>query len=425
MGKTELLRRHFEDRRHLYCVGDLTNAQLQVQSISQRLGALWRDPFLAEGRFSSWSDLLAYPPLQTSPLDLVLDEFPYLCEAEPALPSLIQKQWDLHWSRADVRLALCGSSISFMENEVLSEKSPMFGRRTAQMRLRPLTAWDCKAFLPNYSAADRVRAFACFGGVPAYLSKMDPSQTLEDNLCNLILDPVAYLYEEPLLLLHQELREPRTYFSVLRALAAGLTRLNDIAQRIGVDGHKLSRYLETLIRLELVERIVPATDESEHSRRGLYRIRDPFLRFWFAFVQDNRSEIDAGAGRALLENLIRPRLPHFCSQTFEDLCAEWVRKNTFRCKKVGRWWDRAHELDVLAYNDEEVLFGECKWSTSKVGPAALAQLQQASAAVPGFERHRRHYALFSLSGFEGIPSNVLQIDIDVLMDGGSMLVQQP
>jgi len=418
VGKSELLRRHFQDRNHLFFTGDLTNSEFQLKELSQRLGGLWNDSFLSAGHIRTWPEFFAYPAIQSQPLDLVLDEFPYLCEAEPALPSLLQKHWDQHWRHGQVRLALCGSSISFMEKQVLSERSPLFGRRTAQMRLRPLSVWDAQEFLPQYTAEEIVETFACVGGIPAYLNQIDGSRPLGANLVEKVFAPTSYLYEEPRLLLHQELREPRTYFSILRALAAGRTQPNEIAQEVGLDGRRLSSYLNTLIGLELVERIVPITENPDRSRRGLYRIRDPFLRFWFRFVQPYRSEVEAGQVESLWSLRIAPHLSHFISQTFEDLCAEWVRRNPpqlpFRPDRVGRWWDRQNEIDVVAYNDEEVLFGECKWTRSAPGPSALAHLMATAERIPGFEQHKRHYALFSRSPWELRLTDAIQIDLATL-----------
>ena len=404
VGKTELLRHFYSDRPHVFYMADQTSSALHIRDLSGRIGRFWQDRYLSSAPAMSWGDLLQYLAQRGEPLDLILDEFPYLCEAEPALPSLLQRFWDESAAAMGIRLTLCGSSVSFMEREILSERSPLFGRRSAQMLLRPLNFWECSDFLPGYSPRERVEVFGCLGGMPAYLALINPDQPLSYNLLTQALDPVAYLYDEPRLLLQQELREPRVYFAVLRALAAGRTRHNDIAQECQLQANTVGRYLDLLIRLHCVERFVPATEEPTNSRKGIYRIVDPFMRFWFRFIQPNLSELELGRGEEVLNEEILPHLPHFLAPTFEELCREWIRLQPgllpFRPKKVGAWWDRAHEVDILAFNHEHVFFGECKWSERPVTAAAFQQLVSNASAVPGFEGHTKHYGLFAKAGFQ-------------------------
>lgn len=398
VGKTELLRHFFRDRPHVFFFGTESNSSIQVADLASRVGHLWDDGFLRNSPPSEWYSLFQYLSGQNKPLDLILDEFPALCGVDPALPSLLQRYWDESGRNRQVRIALCGSSISFMENEVLSERSPLFGRRTAQMHLKPMDVWDIEGFLPGVDFERRVEFFACFGGVPHYLVRLASDRPLLENLRELVLDPVAYLYEEPRLLLSQELREPGVYFSLLRSLAAGRTGLNDICQLAGVSSSVGSRYIDTLIRLQLVERSVPVTELAHRSRKGLYRICDPFLRFWFRYVFPNYSDLEYGRSREVCLEKIAPELNSFVAPVFEEICREWLRRHPERCpftpQRVGGWWDRAHEVDIVAFNETDVLFGECKWSDQFAPAAAWQQLMSNSSAVPGFESHRKHYALF-------------------------------
>jgi AAA+ ATPase superfamily predicted ATPase len=420
VGKTELLKHYYADRPHVYFMGAQSASALHVRGLSERIGQLWNDRYLLQSAPSEWEGLLGYLSQQSRPLDLILDEFPYLCEADPSLPSLLQRFWDEHARERELRLTLCGSSVSFMEDRVLSERSPLFGRRTAQMLLRPMTLWDIGEFLPSYSRSQLVEAYACVGGIPAYLAKLGPSQTIRENVREQILDPWSYLYEEPRLLLQQELREPRIYFSVLSAIAGGRTRLNEIAQDCQMPGATVGRYLDQLIRLHLVERRVPVTERLHNSRKGLYRIQDPFLRFWFRFVQANLSELEYSRSDEVYATKIAPEMNHFVAPVFEEVCRQWLGRNPhilpFRPERVGAWWDREHEVDVVAYDGENVLFGECKWSENPVTGAALQQLVRNSAAVPGFQGHRKLYGLFSKSGFSQALDGCLTFTLDQILE---------
>jgi len=233
---------------------------------------------------------------------VVLDEFTYLTEVAPALPSLLQAIWDNQLQHTQIMLVLCGSYIGLMERQALTYSAPLYGRRTAQIYLQPFSFYQACAFLPNYSAEDRVRAYAVVGGMPAHLEGWDDTLTVADNIERLILQPEVPLYDERRLLLRQELRDPHNYFSILRALAAGRTRLGKIAQTARIESMPLvSKYLSTLRDLRLVERRVPVTETPARSRRGIHQIADNYLRFWFRFVQPLQPLLETGQAANLLE----------------------------------------------------------------------------------------------------------------------------
>ena len=426
VGKTELLKRFFAQsgRPYVLFTGDLGSSKAHVKALCRRLGDVWGDSFLQRQRIADWRTLIEYLDRGEQPLDLILDEFPYLCEAEPALPSLLQNAWDAGWRERPIRIVLSGSSVGFMEREVLGERSPLFGRRTGQMRLNPMDFWSSRLFLKHQDSSAQVEFFACFGGTPAYLEKLNAQASLRSNIQDLILDRVAYLYDEPRLLLTQELREPRNYFAILASVAAGNTRLNDIVQDSGLDRGMVSRYLDTLIGLELVEREVPVTEKDpSRSRRGLYGLRDPYFRFWFRFVQPNLSDLVLLDNReAIFDRYLSSELDHFVAPVFERICRDWVRRRASQAQlqlkspKVGRWWDGHSEVDVVAFDEATVLLGECKWSRRPVGNAVLRTLE--SRQVPGLEGRKRRHILFSRSGFEGLkPSdNLMLVDLAALVD---------
>ncbi|MCZ7543344.1 MAG: ATP-binding protein [Anaerolineae bacterium] len=255
--------------------------------------------------------------------------------------------------RSQVMLVLCGSYIRMMEATVLGYQAPLYGRRTGQYLLEPLGFADARLLFPGYSPEDQVRAYAVYGGTPAYLQTIQPEAPLADNIVNGILSRGAFLYDEVRFVLQQELREPRNCFAVLQATAAGRTRLNEIRQATRIEG--VSAYLDTLQQLHLVERAVPVTESQPHkSRRGLYRLKDPFLRFWFRYVHPNRSQPERGGGQVVLETQVLPQLDGFTGPVFEDICQQFCWRAglsgglPFTPHRVGGWWDANEEIDLVA-----------------------------------------------------------------------------
>ncbi|MCE7872380.1 ATP-binding protein [bacterium CPR1] len=416
VGKTELLQHFYRDRPHVYYLGDLSSSSTHVRALSSRIGDHLGDNFLRSQSLSDWRGLLEYLRNRKAELDLVLDEFPYLVEADPTLPSLLQSAWDQGWRDAPTRLTLCGSSVGFMEREVLAERSPLFGRRTAQMRLRPMNFWDAREFFQHLPLAEQVEVYACFGGVPAYLKRLGDSPLFE-TIAREVLDPSSYLYDEPRFLLQQELREPRNYFSLLTSVARGGTRLNEIAQDSGMTTSFASRYLDTLSRLELIQRVVPVTEKNpERSRKGLYRICDPYLRFWFRFVQGSQSELESGRWTQVMERKIKPGLASFVAASFEEICRQWVALTapSFTPDRVGGWWTGDAEIDVVAYDDRHALFGECKWTNQPVAASEIEKLRARAARVSELADRKPIFAVFSKSGFGRLSPDVLRVGLEDL-----------
>jgi AAA+ ATPase superfamily predicted ATPase len=253
---------------------------------------------------------------------VVLDEFPYLCEANKSVPSQIQRFWDTKGKSSSLMLVLCGSQVSFMEKEVLAERSPLFGRRTAQRRLEPLAPLETLSFFPRWPLSERVLAYAVLGGMPAYLQRFDDSRSLRENLLRDVLRPEGFLFDEVAFLLRSELSNPATYNSLLAAVARGAQKLNDIALEVGVDSTTANKYLSTLRELRLVEREVPMSDPDPlRSRRGTYRIADRFLQFHFRHLQPHLSLIHAGRGAKVLEQFVDPDMARSTTRRASSSCS--------------------------------------------------------------------------------------------------------
>ena len=343
-------------------------------------------------RFNSWEAALAYVTrlAEKERFVVVLDEFPYLCQDDPALPSVLQRWWDTVGRTSRLMLVLCGSQIGFMERDVLAERSPLFGRRTGQAQLGPLLPWDAADFFPGWSARDQLRAFGVLGGVPAYLERVDPDHALKPNLLREALRPQEFLYDEVHFLLRTELTRITTYLSVLKAVAGGATRITEIATRAGIPTAAASRHLTTLRELGLVRRDVPLTERHpEKSKRGLYVVADPFVWFWCRFILPHQSLIQAGQGETVWREFIRPQLDTHLGIVFEEVCRQyvlhrWASVHGLTPVRVGRVWAADYDLDVVAEladgRSRSLLVGECKWWKTAVGANVPRDLRVRAAS---------------------------------------------
>ncbi len=411
VGKTELLRAFCEDKHHLFFIATLSADGEQLATFSQQIWAFTHAETPAGFSFPSWDAAFrALAELPGRPI-VVLDEFTYLISGNKAIPSILQKVWDERLKNTQVKLVLCGSYIGMMETEVLGYQAPLYGRRTHSILLDPLDLPSASQFFPGYTAEQKFMAWAVLGGMPYYLRIFSDQQDLLANLRLHILDAQSgELFNEPRLLLMEELREPRNYFSILRAIAQGKTRLNEIALGSGVGAvNMVARYLDILQQMRLITRRVPATEfQPEKSKRGSYQIDDHFLRFWFRYVQPNQSSLDLGLTDAILNQRVRPDLEHFAAAAFEEASRQhlaWLARQgkiPFLPERIGAWWERDAEIDVLAISrtEKQALVGECKWSVNPVGINILDDLKQKSQALlREGEIEQLHYALFSRSGF--------------------------
>jgi AAA+ ATPase superfamily predicted ATPase len=334
------------------------------------------------------------------PCVVALDEFSYLVDEDDTIPSVFQTVVDDVLAGTDISLVLLGSSISMMEEGVLSYESPLYGRRTGQWELAPLSFADVRAFFPDDDVETQIQLYSVLGGVPAYLEQFDPGLSLLENIEQSILSKGEFLYEEPEFLLRQELREPATYMAILEAIAGGATRVTEIANEIGRDASSLSRYLQNLTQLAILEQEHPVTDPDG---RGLYRLTDDFLRFWFRYVAPNRGTLEQGRTTPV-KSTVAETLPTHTSRTFEAVCQQAVRTPAFpvSCSRVGRWWYGGEEIDVAGVNQETgtLLLGECKWTTEPVGRAVFDELEALESEVrwQGTDREVQ-YVVFSRAGF--------------------------
>ena len=424
VGKTELLKQFCKGNPHLFFLAAQVKETDNLRELKAQLQMQINDPLLKNMEFNNWDTVLNYLAgvAKTSSFIVVLDEFQYLCEENKALPSLIQRFWDITGKDSRLFLVLCGSHVSFMEKKVLAEKSPLYGRRTGQLNLQSLPYFESAHFFKGYSTREKLLAYGIVGGMPAYLSRFKSSISVKDNILNEMLDVQGSLYDEVNFLLRTELSTPGAYASILKSIAGGCTRLGEIADRIGMDPTSVNKYLHTLRELRLVKREVLFTEKSpEKSKKGLYYIADPFVKFWYRFVMPYRSLIQTGQGKLVYERFIKPYLATYMGMQFEEVCREfclWKGDKIFKSpvKRIGREWSGNFDVDIVAeFIDGGYLLGECKWWKGPVGENVLNDLLKNIEYLPTKYRKSLVLAIFSCSGFtEGLRKKAKRENIKLL-----------
>lgn len=404
VGKTELIKEFCSDRRHIYFLAAQEAEARQREKFVEQVASHFGDRV---PRIDGWDDAFAYlgEKIDTESLIVAIDEFPYLVEENDSLPSYIQGFVDEHLRGTNSMLLLCGSSVSTMESEVLGHESPLYGRRTGQLDLTPFSFKQAREVI-TYDIADAIRSYAITGGTPMYLTRFDYQQSLAANVRSHVLSPAAALYHEPEFLLRTELRSPARYMSILEAIALGHTTPNEISGATGIDSGPLSKYLQTLRRLRLIDREIPVTASGTKSKRSRYRVADEFLRFWFRYVEPNRSSIEE-APEVVYRGTIAPNLPDHVAATFEDVCREAVwelirRGDIEPYSEVGRWWYGENEIDIvgLTPSADRILFAECKWTSEPVGMSLVEALREKAEHVRwGPDDRTQRFALFAKRGF--------------------------
>lgn len=407
VGKTRLLAKFIEDKRAIYFQARRTNAEANLSMLSQAI--LSKIPGASGANYQSFDEAFdALGQLASKErLVVVIDEFPYLAYSFPEISSLLQEKIDHDYaSNSRLMLILCGSSLSFMEEQVLGYDSPLYGRRTAQLKIEPLDFLTSLSILGGMSREDAAVCYGITGGIPAYLEKLDTSASLEENIKQLFLDPAGYLYEEPGNLLLQECRDPKQYDAIVQAIGNGSSKISQIANATGIATSNTKSYLDKLISLGIIERELPFNETS--NKKSIYKICDQMFRFWYRFLPQNMGLVQNGLTDAAYAR-IEPHLSDYMGEAFELICKQFAFELARRGElpvlpaKTGRWWGTdartksQEEIDLLADDGcGKLLLAECKWRNEPTGEKILKELVRKGEL---FKRDAKHYALFSKSGF--------------------------
>lgn len=410
VGKTTLIREFMKGKEGIYYMAVEGARKENLSGLSS--------VFLAEGgslghgaEFRDYEAFLSYVDSLAKTgkrIIIAIDEYPYLASSYPAISSMIQKHIDECWKESRLFLILCGSSMSFMEEQVLGYKSPLYGRRTAQFKIKPFTFFEARGMLEAFNGQEQAVLYGATGGIPEYLSRINAELSVDENLISLFFDESGRLFEEPMNLMKQELREPMTYHSIIAAIASGASRLNEIATKTGLESGGCSNQLASLMALQIVKKEIPVT-EPPNSRKTLYALADSMYLFWYRFVRPNSSSIVRGVGRQVYEGLVLPQMNDFMGTVFELICKQYLflpgvyEKLPFTVGEIGRWWGnnarerRQEEIDLMAAAGDKALFGECKWRNGEVGQDIIETLIKRGEL---FSYPEKFYIVFSKSGFQ-------------------------
>ncbi len=373
-GKSFLLTRFLQTHTGFYYQATKTTGREQLSALSDAAAAQFPDAGLAYGTgFRNWDAFFSFIIERAAkrPFLLVLDELPYLLEAVRGFGTILQKQWDHALQETKIKLVLSGSYISAMHRLTAADQ-PLHGRRTGGLRFAPFTYSDAAAFVPNYSAADRLLTYAIFGGLPGQLTLIDPARPLADNVADHMLNPSGRLADEAERLFDAFLRDAGIHYSIVRAIAHGEHRWHKITRRVGKDSASVSRPLAWLRDMEVVTKVIPVIDTPPgNPKKSLYRLADPYLAFWYRFVAPVRATgaVDVLTPAQLWARHVAPDLSGYMGPVFESICRTFVARGAhprlpFLPDRVGEWWsdDGQHQIDVVALGPGgEVLLGECKW----------------------------------------------------------------
>ncbi|WP_457641368.1 ATP-binding protein [Persephonella sp.] len=404
VGKTTIIEKFIEDKRYIYFLADLQNEKLQLERFKNTVAESLNDELLKSIQINDWETLFSYifQKDYKNKLIIVIDEFQYLAKVNKAIPSIFQSIWDKILKNKNVMLILSGSLISLMYDIALNYASPLYGRRTSQIKLQSMNFFDFKKFFSLSDNDKLLQFYSIVGGIPKYIEFLDENDDVFKNIKENVLNKNSFLYEEPKFILKDEVREPITYFSILQVISQGEHKLGKIASKLGIGTKNLTSFIEKLIELEIIERQVPITEENPaKSKKGFYFIKDNFFKFWFRYVFPYQSYLETEKYDFVIDK-IKSDFNLFVSSVFEKVCIDYLLykdKLPFNIKKIGRWWDKDKEIDIVALGENEILFGECKYWENPVGLNVLNDLIQKSKSVNRNKNKQEYFAIFSKAGF--------------------------
>lgn len=410
VGKTALINEFVKGKEAVYFTGQETNSKENLEAFSHSIFSLSQDFSKTSPAFSSYKDALGavFEIAGKRRVILAIDEYPYLAGAYRGISSLLQTFIDRYKETSKLFIILCGSSLSFMENQVLGYKSPLFGRRTAQFKILPFEFAQVREYFmdSSFDLVDTAVIFGITGGVPLYLSLIDKKLNLKENIKLNFLMPSAYLFEEPGNLIKQECREPAQYNAIIKAIATGSTRLSEISSKVGMESGLCSTYIAKLISIGIVKKEHPFGEET--GRKTIYILEDSMFRFWYRFIPNQISVIQRGAAEEAYNEIVN-QISAYMGSVFEEICKQYLWRLNLNKKLVisftaaGRWWGNnpekkeETEIDIIASkNMDAAIFAECKWTNEKVGSNVLDTLVERSNL---FKFKCKYYYLFSKKGF--------------------------
>ncbi len=440
IGKTHLIQHwannHADNPRVLYWMATQTSTTRQLRSFSQALLRFSSPQSIVTPDFSYQSWETAFTQVaqlaQQERFILILDEFTYVMQADSEIPSIIQKVWDHHLQQSELFLILTGSLAGIIQRTALDYHAPLYGRATARLKLQPLPFGALSQFLPNMNTEQRIAIYALAGGIPTYIKQFDDSLSIRDNLYERLVSPANIMLNDAVFLLREQLNDPRNYMAIIETIAAGYHRLTEIAKMAGMNTNHVTKYLAVLRELGYVERIVPATvRHPERSKQGRYVISDPYLRFYFRFLQPHLGEIEYGRVKSVVDHLETHLVDYIGTYTFEELCREWINIKVdldefpFLPERTGSFWSRQAQVDVVALNwrSKDILLGECKWGQQTQGRKVVDTLiDKTNKVIPKGGDWTVRYVYFTRNPLT-IPAQERAAEVDALQISPAIIEQ--
>lgn len=419
IGKSTLIARFIEGKRAICYTASKVGAERNLALFTRQVMAVL-EPQMIDVTFPSLEGVLDYVTsrLTDDRLILIIDELPYWAERDESLLPILQKYIDTKWLDQNLMLILCGSTLSYMENKVLSEKSPLFGRRTSQIRLEAFNYREAALFVPDYSEEDKAVCYGVTGGVAKYLAMFDGSKDLDENIKRLYFRTDGYLYDETRNLLTQEFNDVTLVNNVIEQIASGQNTLNTIAMAIGEKEPTVTYSLRRLIEVGLVEKRTCITDEKNH-KKTLYILKDTMFKFWYMFIPKAISVIEMGHGDLYYDKAVKPFLHSFMGSVFEDMCRYYTLEQGIQGRfggfitRVGTWWGveniadsngsrraQSADIDVVAISDIDrtMVIGECKFKNEPIDKGVVETLYR-RASLPDHKYRVVRKVFYSLSGY--------------------------
>lgn len=411
VGKTTLISEFIKGKNALFFLASQESETQNRNLFKEKAAEFINSDLLRNATVSDWDTIfkaIIETKFETKPI-IVIDEFQYIGKSNSAFPSIMQRIWDGLLKDKSVMLILCGSLITMMKEQTLEYSSPLYGRRTAQIKLKQIPFSYYENFFPNKDGKELIEMYAVTGGVPKYIESLREEKDIYSAIKKYVLNPSSYLYDEPHFLLQQEVTEIGSYFSLIKTIAAGNSKLSAIATALELPQTRLTKYLKTLIDLDILEREVPITEENpDKSKKGLYRIKDNFIKFWFAFIYPNLSFLESGNSEIVMKKIEKGFVSGQVSFVYEDVCRHKMWKMNadevwpFTFSKIGRYWDNNTEIDIAALDPDgkNLILGECKYWKEPVGINVLADLEEKAKKVAWNKSNRKTwFVLFSTGGF--------------------------
>lgn len=434
IGKSTLISEFIKDKKYIFYTATKVGKNRNLELFSAQVVELFM-PGLENISFQTTGAVFDFigKNMDDDKLVLVIDELPYWAEKDEAILSVLQKYIDVNWKDKNLKIILCGSALSFMENKVLSEKSPLFGRRDSQIKLEAFNYLDAAKFVPNYTNEDKAICYGITGGVAKYLSLIDPDKSIDENIIRLFFRTDGYLYDETRNFLTQEFSDISLVNNIIEQIASGENTLNVIASKIGEKDPTILYSLEKLMDVGLVTKKKCITEE-KNRKKTQYVLKDTMFKFWYEFIPKAISVIEMGQGAFYYHKVVKPALHSYMGSVFEDMCRYYTLMNgivgEYGCfvTSVGTWWGtenttdkngelrtQSADIDVVALSeiDKKAIIGECKFKNEKIDKGIYDTLVRRGKQIAAKYKMSK-YILFSLSGYTEWFENLSDEDVILL-----------